>query len=195
MKSEIKYIELKTGYNHDGPAWIGLVSFSKSGKTIYFNGRAFQSIGSDRIRGNFYDIENGEEYWISGVKKDQTDRHQFGNGQIQIEERAVNDYLAIIKRKSLDNSRFSICKVNEEIPMTRIHEMENTKYEETEPEFDDNRRFQKPNELSESELNYFIEYYREQSIEGIYLKGRRMARTKMNELLSEKEKRTLKNAD
>ena len=25
MKSEIKYIELKSGYQDDGPAWIGLV--------------------------------------------------------------------------------------------------------------------------------------------------------------------------
>ena len=33
MKSAIKYIELKTGFSDDGPAWIGLVSFSKTGKT------------------------------------------------------------------------------------------------------------------------------------------------------------------
>ena len=33
----IKYIELKTGYNDDGPAWIGNVKESKSGKTVYFN--------------------------------------------------------------------------------------------------------------------------------------------------------------
>lgn len=192
MKSEIKYIELKTGFSHDGPAWIGLVFFSKSGKTIYFNGKAFQKIGSDRMQGNYYDIENGAEYWISGVKKDQTDRHSFGNGQIQIEERIVDDYLAIINRKSLDKSRFSICKVTEEIPITRIHEMENTPYEEVTPEFDDNRRFQSPNELSQEELDYFTEFYRVASIEGMYLKGRRAARNKMNELLSEKEKRALK---
>jgi hypothetical protein len=33
---EIKYIELKTGYSDYGPAWIGRVKKSKSGKTIYF---------------------------------------------------------------------------------------------------------------------------------------------------------------
>ena len=73
MKSEIKYIELKSNYSHNGPAWIGLVFFSKTGKTIYFNGKAFQRIGSSRIRGNFYDIETMEEYWISGVKKSALD--------------------------------------------------------------------------------------------------------------------------
>lgn len=34
MKQELKYIELKSGYNDDGPAWIGYVEFSKFGKTI-----------------------------------------------------------------------------------------------------------------------------------------------------------------
>ncbi len=35
----LRYIELKTGYNDNGPAWIGRVKLSGSGKTIYFNGR------------------------------------------------------------------------------------------------------------------------------------------------------------
>ncbi len=35
MKPQIKYIELKTGHNDDGPAWIAVVELSKSGKTIY----------------------------------------------------------------------------------------------------------------------------------------------------------------
>ena len=89
MKSEIKYIELKSNYSHYGPAWIGLVFFSKTGKTIYFNGKAFQRIGSSRIRGNFYDIETMEEYWISGVKKNMSDRHKLGNGKIQVERRII----------------------------------------------------------------------------------------------------------
>lgn len=37
MKQELKYIELKTSYSDNGPAWIGYVEFSKSGQTIYFN--------------------------------------------------------------------------------------------------------------------------------------------------------------
>jgi hypothetical protein len=36
MKQELRYIELKSDYNDDGPAWIGYVESSKSGKTIYF---------------------------------------------------------------------------------------------------------------------------------------------------------------
>ncbi len=195
MKSEIKYIELKTDYNHDGPAWIGLVSFSKSGRTIYFNGKAFQRIGSDRMRGNFFDIESGEEYWISGVKKDQTDRHQFGNGKIHVEERIVDDYLSLTNQKTLDKSKFSVCKVDEVIPVARINEIENTKYDESDSEIDPNRRFLNPSELSEIELDYFIEYHRDNSIQGMYLKGRKTHRNFMNELLLEKEKRSAKTSN
>ena len=44
MINNLMYIELKTGYSDDGPAWIGYVKTSKSKKTIYFNNHAFQNI-------------------------------------------------------------------------------------------------------------------------------------------------------
>ena len=43
MINNLMYIELKTGYSDDGPAWIGYVKTSKSKKTIYFNDHAFQA--------------------------------------------------------------------------------------------------------------------------------------------------------
>lgn len=129
MKSEIKYIELKTNYNHNGPAWIALVFFSKSGKTMYFNGKAFQRIGSDRMRGNFYDIETIEEYWFSGVKKNMKDRHQFGNGKIHVEERILSNYLKILNCEKLDSSKFELCKLIEEIPIEKVNEFLNSKIE------------------------------------------------------------------
>ncbi|MDR2916348.1 MAG: hypothetical protein LBV74_16230 [Tannerella sp.] len=127
MKSEIKYIELKTGFSHNGPAWIGLVFFSKSRKTLYFNGKAFQRIGSDRVSGNFYDIETGEEYWISGVKKDMGDRHIYGHGKIFIEKRILNDYLKIINKTNLNEPNYVLCEVEEDLPIDRINEIENQK--------------------------------------------------------------------
>lgn len=132
MKTEIKYIELKSGFSHNGPAWIGLVSFSKSGKTIYYDGKAFQRIGSDRIRGNFYDIESGDEYWISGVKKDMSDRHKFGVGKIFIEKRILSDYLNIIGKKELPKSDYELTEVETENPIERINELENEKVQSTE---------------------------------------------------------------
>jgi hypothetical protein len=35
----LKYIELKSGHSDNGPAWIGYVTPSKTGRTLYFNGR------------------------------------------------------------------------------------------------------------------------------------------------------------
>ena len=157
MKSEIKYIELKSNYSHNGPAWIGLVFFSKTGKTIYFNGKAFQRIGSSRIRGNFYDIETMEEYWISGVKKNMSDRHKFGNGKIQVERRIIEQYLSIIECDQLEKTRFEVCNVLEEIPVEKITEFLNCEYETA--DFDLNRRFLNPKDFSDKELNYFTEYF------------------------------------
>jgi len=191
MKTEIKYIELKTGFNHNGPAFIGLVSFSKSGKTLYFNGKAFQRIGSDRMRGNYYDIESGDEYWISGVKKNQSDRHIYGNGKIFVEKRILNEYLKIINSQTLNTKLYEIVEIDEEIPISKFNEMENQKYE-SDSQINDDKRFLKPSEMNDEELEYFIDYYHEDSISGRYLKGRKLSRNKMNELLAEKELRKQK---
>ena len=100
----LKYIELKTGHNDDGPAWIARVKASKSGRTIYFNGRALKQ--GSRGAGNFVDIETGESFWISGVKRDGTDRHKAGSGKILVEANALQEYLATVGRIELDKSRF-----------------------------------------------------------------------------------------
>ncbi len=188
MKSEVKYIELKTGFSDNGPAWIGFVSFSKSGKTIYFNGKAFQSLNGKGMNGNFYEIESGNEYWISGVKKNQQDRHVFGKGKIIVEKRILTEYLQIINQQKLNDRFYEIREVDENIPISRINEIENEKYE-SQSQIDSNKRFQKPSELTDVELEYFIEDYYENSINSRYLKGRKLARKLMNELILEKEYR------
>ena len=38
MKTQLKYIELKSGYSDDGPAWIGKVEFSKPEKLFISTG-------------------------------------------------------------------------------------------------------------------------------------------------------------
>ena len=104
--SVLKYIELKTGYHDNGPAWIARVKESKSGRTIYFNGRALKraNLGA----GNFFDIETHEAFWVSGVKRDGTDRHWAGSGKILVEAAAVEEYLAMVGLPELDRSRFTV---------------------------------------------------------------------------------------
>ena len=70
MKSRIMYIESKSG-GLTGPARIGRVTFSKTGATIYYRGQAFQK--RDGFKSNFFDVETGDSYWISGPRKDGRD--------------------------------------------------------------------------------------------------------------------------
>ncbi|GLB48200.1 hypothetical protein [Neptunitalea lumnitzerae] len=111
MKSELKYIELKSGYGDCGPAWIGMVTFSKSGKTVYFNGKALKSLNGMGISGNYYDIETREEYWVSGVKKDGSDRHWAGGGSIFIDKEVVDLYLSKVGFDSLDKNKYELIDI------------------------------------------------------------------------------------
>jgi hypothetical protein len=108
MKRELKYIELKSGYSDNGPAWIGYVEYSKSGKTTYFNDKAFGGNG----HGGCSDLETGEIYWITGIKKDGNNRHQFGSGIIQIEKTAIEEYESLTGINISDNKKFQIITVN-----------------------------------------------------------------------------------
>ena len=72
-KTRIMYIERKAG-SLTGEARIGRVSFSKTGRTIYYGNRSFRSLKGIGFKSNYYDIETYEEYWISGPKKDGSDR-------------------------------------------------------------------------------------------------------------------------
>lgn len=122
--TDIKYIELKTGYNDDGPAWIGKVKISRSGNTIYFNDHAFQKHRG--ISGNFIDIESGDEYWISGVKKNGEDRHWAGNGKIVIDSKIVPEYLSIVGDKELNKNKFIVKTIEDVFPIERINLLLNT---------------------------------------------------------------------
>jgi len=42
------------------------------------------------------DVETREEYWVSGVKKDQNDRHWAGGGPVEIAPEIEQEYLKLI---------------------------------------------------------------------------------------------------
>lgn len=107
VKSEIKFIELKTGYQDDGPAWIGKVEFSRSGKTIYFNGHAFKGNG----HGGCTDLETNEVYWISGIKRNGQDRHWAGTGKIMIDRTVVDAYLKLVELDTLDLKKYEVVDI------------------------------------------------------------------------------------
>jgi len=107
MKPALKYIELKTGYSNDGPAWIGYVDFSKSRQTLYFNNMSIKSNG----HGSGINLETGEIYWITGVKRNGSNRHSNGKGKINIDRKAVGEYLELTKQNCLDLETFVIVDI------------------------------------------------------------------------------------
>lgn len=128
MRTEIRYIELKTGYSDDGPAWIGKVAFSNSGRTIYFLDKAFQR--QRGFAGNYVDLETGESYWISGVKKTGTNRHWAGRGWIYLDRTLVDEYLQLTNQEAIDENRFILKDIPERYPVERIEEKANRKRKE-----------------------------------------------------------------
>jgi hypothetical protein len=66
------YIENKSA-GLVGPCRIGSVRFSKTGATLYYAGRAFQSLSGRGFKANYFDVETGERYWISGPRRDGAD--------------------------------------------------------------------------------------------------------------------------
>ena len=75
-----------------GPARIGRVTFSKTGKMLYYRGQKFQSLKGDGFKSNFYDVDTGEDYWISGPRKDGADRLYGERIPVEIDEDVREEY-------------------------------------------------------------------------------------------------------
>ena len=106
--SLLRYIEIKSGYGDRGPAWIGRVVLSRTKTTVYFNGRAFRKSYGQGISANYFDVETGEEVWISGIKKNGRDRRGAGGGRVLVEAAALAEYLTIRKLKALDRAHHEV---------------------------------------------------------------------------------------
>lgn len=129
MQPQLRYIELKTGHAHNGPAWIARVEFSKSGKTVYFNGKALKG----NAHGLCSDIETREVYWISGLKKRGSNRHVFGNGKVMVDREAIPEVLAFYEVTALDPKQFVVVDLIK-TDKTKFAVIENTSFEETDNE-------------------------------------------------------------
>jgi hypothetical protein len=98
MKSRIMYIENK----ETGEAKIGRVTFSKTGKTIYYSGSSFLSSKGHGVSGNYFDLESGEEYWISGCKKNGKDAHWAEPANVSIDDDVKKEYWVKIRGKEIE---------------------------------------------------------------------------------------------
>jgi len=97
------YIESKAD-SLQGHARIGRVTFTKSGKGIYYNGREFF-----RIRGfkaNYAEAGTRDEYWISGPRQDGQDRLYSPSGfPVEIDGDVREEYWRDIRKKPELSSR------------------------------------------------------------------------------------------
>lgn len=96
MRTRIMYIECKEE-NLTGVARIGRVTFSKTGKSVHYNGKTFQTLSGRGFKANYFDIETGEYYWISGCKKDGSDRLYGERLPIYIDDDIREEYWTDIR--------------------------------------------------------------------------------------------------
>ena len=94
----IMYIERKAG-GLTGEARIGRVTFSQTGRTLYYRGQNFQSLKGAAFKSNYYDVDTGEDYWISGPKRDGGDALYGGNTPIEIDDDVREEYWRNIRRQ------------------------------------------------------------------------------------------------
>ncbi len=90
------YIEYK-GDGIVGPARIGRVTFSKSGKSLHYKGKEFRNLKGAGFKANYFDPETSEQYWISGCKKDGTDA--LYSNTVEIDEDVREEYWTQIRNK------------------------------------------------------------------------------------------------
>lgn len=100
MKPRIMYIELKThgdGHDDNGPAWISRVTFSKTGKTIYWRGKKLRR--GTGLCGNHVDAETGDSYWVSGPKKNGQDRYPWAGERVRIDPDVREEYWTMVRNQ------------------------------------------------------------------------------------------------
>jgi hypothetical protein len=96
-KTRIMYIEDKS-QGLDGPARIGRVTFSKTGRSLHYDGRTFQSLGGAGFKANYFDVETGDQFWISGPRKDGKDRLYEGSTKpIEIDADVSAEYWTYVR--------------------------------------------------------------------------------------------------
>ncbi len=96
-KTRIMYIESKGDDGIVGSARIGRVQFSKSGKSVHYGNKTFETLSGRGFKANYFDVETNEYYWISGCKKDGMDA--LYTTEVEIDEDVREEYWIEIRTK------------------------------------------------------------------------------------------------
>jgi len=95
MDSRIMYIENKAE-SLSGEARIGRVKFSKTMRSMFYNGKEYIKTKSG-YKYNCIEIDSGDHYWISGCRKDGADRLYGERVPVYIDEDAREEYWTSIR--------------------------------------------------------------------------------------------------
>jgi hypothetical protein len=60
------------------------VTFNSTGRTLSYKGQSFQSLKGQGFKANYRETETGEQYWISGPRRDGLDR-LYGKSALVVE--------------------------------------------------------------------------------------------------------------
>ncbi len=97
-RSRIMYVECKAA-GLEGPARIGRVYFSKTGKTLYYRGLQFRSLKGRGFKANYRELTSRDEYWISGSpRRDRDDRLYGGSRGVAIDDDVRAEYESYLRR-------------------------------------------------------------------------------------------------
>ena len=94
-KTRIMYIERGGGLV--GAGRIGRVEFSKTGRTVYYAGKSLSSLNGSGYKTTHRDDESGEDYWISGPRKDGQDT--LYPGLVQIDDDVREEYWCSVREQ------------------------------------------------------------------------------------------------
>jgi hypothetical protein len=101
-RTRIMYMEDKSG-GHSGPARIGRVQLSKSGRSVSYGGRTFRRVIG--FKHNHVDAETGDPFWISGPRRDGADR-LYGEGlPVEIDDDVWDEYWVEIRGRRAPGAR------------------------------------------------------------------------------------------
>ncbi len=89
------YIECKGDDELVGPARIGRVELSKSGKSLRYKGKTYQTLKGHGFKANYIDVDTGEYYWISGCRKDGMDA--LYSTEVEIDQDVLEEYWTKIR--------------------------------------------------------------------------------------------------
>jgi hypothetical protein len=76
---------------------IGRATFSQTGKTLRYGGGTFRTLNGQGYKANYYHVETGEWYWISGPRRDGNDA--LYPMTVEVDEDVRDEYWSEIRKR------------------------------------------------------------------------------------------------